>query len=129
MTLCKASKILEYLVSLTLLAFFVYKVTNSYQTYQEYKIGNAVETVRHRYVKFPSVSVCLYDKRNRSSSGFNEVRPLNETFVSLDYVVHFKNGYEHLMKSEKRLVSHTFSFVGLILKELYPRMTLRQIAP
>ena len=92
MALCGASRVLEYVVFLTLLAFFVYKAAISYQTYRENKIGNAVETIRHKYVKFPSISICFYDKRNGSLSGFHEVRPLNETFISLDYVMHFENG-------------------------------------
>ena len=57
------------------------------------KVAISVEEMKSKYVKFPSISVCLdLDTDGEGEVGFREMRPLNETFSFLHFVRHFDNG-------------------------------------
>ena len=52
-----------------------------------------MEEMKSKYVKFPSISVCLdLDTDGEGEVGFREMRPLNETFSFLHFVRHLDNG-------------------------------------
>ena len=57
------------------------------------KVAISVEEMKSKYVKFPSISVCLdLDTDGEGEVGFREMRPLNETFSFLHFVRHLDNG-------------------------------------
>ena len=47
--------------------------------------------VHERYIRFPSISVC-FDLDTEKKLEFRQFRPWNETFISLDFRRHQKNG-------------------------------------
>ena len=91
-----ASKIrlVEYTIYLGLFAFFATKVMTSLLKYEHGLLGVSNMETHQRHRRFPSVSVCVdVDREDMSVSGFRQVRPLNETFITLRYAQHFDNGY------------------------------------
>ena len=86
-------RFVEYTLYLALFAFFASKVVTSLLKYQQGLLGVSNMEIHERHKKFPSISVCVDVKRdNMTVSGFQQVRPLNETFISLEYEQHFENG-------------------------------------
>ena len=63
--------------------------------WQEGKVAISVEEVKSKYIKFPSISVCLDmdTDNNKEELGFTEMRPLNESFSFLKYSRHSVNGF------------------------------------
>ena len=90
---CQPSKLLLYVVFLVLSAVFIREVIVSVMRWLEGHVGISVKEVQSQYVKYPSISVCLDQDKDKEELGFKEFRPLNDTLRDLDYVRHFSNGY------------------------------------
>ena len=91
MELGSASKWLAYAIFSTV---FAREVIVSFIKWREGKVAISVEEMKSKYVKFPSISVCLDLDTDKGEIGFKRMRPLNETFSFLHFVRHFDNGYE-----------------------------------
>ena len=90
MELGSAPKWLAYAIFSTV---FAREVIVSFLKWREGKVGISMEEMKSKYVKFPSISVCLdLDADGEGEVGFRKMRPLNETFSFLHFVRHFDNG-------------------------------------
>ena len=69
---------------------FLRECIKSIIKWQERKVAISVEEVKSKYIKFPSISVCLDTDtdNNKEELGFTEMRPLNESFSFLKYSRH-----------------------------------------
>ena len=81
--------LLQYAVFCALCSYFASKVATSFLKLQKEKIGVAKRGIRHKYIEFPSISICLEEK---ASLGFDSMRPLNEIFDKVKYTRHYENG-------------------------------------
>ena len=90
MELGSATKLLSYAI---FTAVFAREVIVSFIKWSDSKVAISVEEMKSKYVKFPSISVCLdVDTDGKGEKGFRKMRPLNETFSFLHFVRHFDNG-------------------------------------
>ena len=89
------SKLLVNAVFCALFIFLVFEITSSVLKYRENMVGRSTRDMHERYVKFPSISVCFDLDTKKKKLEFKEFRPWNETFISLDFIWHHDNGYDH----------------------------------
>ena len=52
----------------------------------------SVEEMKSKYVKFPSICVCLDVDEEKEEIGFKTTPPLNESLSFVKFVRHFSNG-------------------------------------
>ena len=90
MELCRPSKLSAYAIFLLI---FGYEAIVSFIKWHEGKVAISMKEVKSKYVKFPSISICLDQDVEKEKLGFKKIRPLNETLRDIDYVTHFSNGY------------------------------------
>ena len=71
---------------------FANEVIKAFMRYSEGKLGISTKEMKSKYVKFPSVTICLDLDTEKENIGFKEMAPINETLKDLDYVRHYSNG-------------------------------------
>ena len=89
---CKPSKLLVNAVFLVLALIFANEVINAFMRYSEGKLGISTKEMKSKYVKFPSVTICLDLDTKKENNGFKDMAPINETMRELDFVRHYRNG-------------------------------------
>ena len=94
---CKPSKLLVHGVFLVLALIFLNEVTHAFVRYREGKVGISTKEMKSKYVKFPSVTICLDLDTRKKAIGFKEIRPINETLQDIDFARHYSNGYALLI--------------------------------
>ena len=79
-----------------LLIGFSVKVTQSVLKYMDGKVARSTSNIFERYVKFPTISICVGIDSAKATVGFEDTgtRPLNATLDELEFVRHLENGYK-----------------------------------
>ena len=79
-----------------LLIGFGIKAMQSVLQYMDGKVARSTSDIFERYVKFPTISICVGIDSARATIGFGDTgaRPINATLDELQFVRHLKNGYE-----------------------------------
>lgn len=85
--------ILKWLAYAIMSTVFLREVIVSIMKWKGEKVSMSVEETKSKYVKFPSISICLDQDADKEEIGFKNMMPINETFGFLHYVRHFDNGY------------------------------------
>ena len=121
MSSCKPSKLLVNAVFLVLALIFANEVINAFMRYSEGKLGISTKEMKSKYVKFPSVTICLDLDTKKENNGFKDMAPINETMRDLDFVRHYSNGqvYKCNTKVPFLPVPKCFVISGLILQWRY----------
>ena len=93
MAACKPSKLFVNAVFLVLALIFLNEVLHAFTRYQEGKVGISTKEMKSKYVKYPSVTICMDLDTKKKDLGFKGMRPINETLRDIDFVRHYSNGY------------------------------------
>ena len=88
---CKPSKLFVNAVFLVLALIFANEVLSAFMRYSEGKLGISTKEMKSKYVKFPSVTICLDLDTKKENIGFKDMAPINETMRDLDFVRHYSN--------------------------------------
>ena len=114
MVTCKPSKLFLNAVFLFLALMFFYKVFNAFMRYQDGKVGTSTKEIKSKYVKYPSVTICLDLDTKKKDIGFKTMRPINETLRDIKFVRHYSNGYAPTLYSVTYFnLIKTFAELGL----------------
>ena len=72
---------------------FVVKVTQSVLNYLDAKVARSTKDMFDKYVKFPTIDVCMGIDHGDLATGFEHMgtRPINETLYSFEFVQHKSN--------------------------------------
>ena len=89
---CKPSKLLVIAVFLFLALIFANEVFSAFLKYNEGKLGISTKEMKSKYVKFPSVTICLDLDTKKKNISFRDLAPINETLRDIDFVRHHSNG-------------------------------------
>ena len=90
---CKPSKLFVNAVFLILALVFANEVIAAFLRYDEGKLGISTKEMKAKYVKYPSVTICLDLDTKKENNGFKAMAPINKTMRDLDFVRHYNNGY------------------------------------
>ena len=89
---CKPTKLFVNAVFLVLALIFANEVIHAFLRFSEGKLGISTKEMKSKYVKFPSVTICLDLDTKKDNIGFKDMAPINETLRDLDFVRHYSNG-------------------------------------
>ena len=92
MELFRPSKLLPYAIFVGLGTVFAREVIFSFMKWRDDKVAISVEEMKSKYVKFPSICVCLDVDEEKEEIGFKTTPPLNESLSFVKFVRHFRNG-------------------------------------
>ena len=100
-TMTLTSGLLVHTVLLGLAIFFATVTIQSLIAYRAGKVARSTRDMFNPYIKFPAISLCLGTSSDEDIVGFEDMgtRPVNNSFVSLQFVRHFKNGYVNFLLS------------------------------
>ena len=87
------SALLTNVVLACLQIFFAVKVTQSVLDYLDAKVARSTKDMFDKYVKFPTIDVCMGIDHGDLATGFEDMgsRPINETVKSFQFVQHTSN--------------------------------------
>ena len=88
--------IIVHTALVALLIGFGVKVTQSILKHMDGKVARSTSNIFERYVKFPTIGICVGIDSTRATVGFEDTgaRPLNATLDELQFVRHLENGYK-----------------------------------
>ena len=88
------SRALVNTVLLVLLLVFAGIITQSLFHFMDGKVARSTRDMFDRYVKFPTISVCIGISSTKSLIGFEDMglRSMNDTLDYFKFIRHFKNG-------------------------------------
>ena len=95
----KPTKLFVNAVFLGLALIFFNHINHAFIRYQEGKLGTSTKEMISKYVKYPSVTICLDLDTKKKDMGFKGVKPINETLRNIDFVRHYSNGYASTLLS------------------------------
>ena len=88
---CKPSQLFVNLVFLVLALIFANEVIHAFLRFSEGKLEKSTKEMKSKYVKFPSVTICLDLDTKKDNIGFKDMSPISETLRDLDFVRHYSN--------------------------------------
>ena len=93
------ARLLVHTVLLGLTIFFAYETLPSLTEFRAGKVARSTRDMFNNYIKFPTISLCLGESSDADNVGFDDMgtSPVNNSFVSLQFVRHFKNGYVNVL--------------------------------